>query len=79
MNSSVNFNVLSCLCVLYENITLYFSLRYPPYSDKKMNTIGWVMGKKIKHGGGLFRSYIGFIKLILIGIVIGTVGKVSRC
>ena len=64
----------------YFNLYLTFypySLRYPPYSARKTGLIAWVMKKPLRRNAGLIRGIYGFVKLVLVGIALGWVGKVS--
>ena len=59
-------------------LVYFISLRCPPYTQKKSNLIAWVMKKPIKSGGSsIFSSLFGFVKLVVFGVFIGFLAKVT--
>ena len=54
--------IVMCLC----------SMRYPPYTDQKLNMVKRMMGKKFRDGSGI----MGYIPYILIVAAIGMFLKV---
>ena len=57
-------------CILFY--VLLFSMRYPPYTQKKMGTIQWISKKKLKT-----KSFMSFVPFFVFGTVAAYLFKVN--
>jgi len=50
-----------------------FSLRYPPFTDKKLGNLLWLVKKKPKSN----KVLLSFLPVVIVGILLGILFKVS--
>ena len=58
-------------CMHLHSYYVFFRIRYPPYTEKKLKTISWLTSQKIKQTG-----LLSFFPFVLIGSVIAFLMKV---
>lgn len=62
-------DLMAYICPVYVN-----SVRYPPYTEKKLSLITWVLKKNPK---GSCSKVMSFLPIVLFGILLGFILRVS--
>jgi len=52
-----------------------FSVRYPPFTDKKMGVLSWLLTKNPKSN----KVLMTFVPIVILGVLLGIVIKVLAC
>jgi hypothetical protein len=68
-------------CQLYLSDVIVFefraqmccSVRYPPYSDKKLGLVSWLTKKNLKSG----KVFMSFFPIVIVGVALGFLFKVT--